>query len=196
MSTLVPNSATVGPASGNGHSPSGNGDGHTNGNGNKAAAGSLWPDNTAAEETKRFLMALFSPGDLVGFRPTETWTEDGRRASVVDYEAVTYRCFGLRSIDGDWVWFQPLIDRLLATFPRYAAKRTNAFFGVCPREGPDGRYDHAWQIRTVRAVWADVDNCTVEEALEDAKRPNFRGPRSWCPAATAPIFIGSCPNRT
>ena len=40
----------------------------------------------------------------------------------------------------------------------------NVFFGVCPRSGGDGRFDLAWQIRTVRALWSDIDHVTVEES--------------------------------
>jgi hypothetical protein len=40
------------------------------------------------------------------------------------------------------------------------------FCGVCPRLGPAGRYDLSWQIRIVRVLWADLDYCTVAEALQ------------------------------
>jgi hypothetical protein len=33
---------------------------------------------------------------------------------------------------------------------------THQFFGVCPRVADHGRSDLAWQIRTVRCLWADI----------------------------------------
>jgi hypothetical protein len=46
-----------------------------------------------------------------------------------------------------------------------AVEHTNLFFGVCPRVGDRGRFDLAWQIRTVRCLWADIDACTVDDAI-------------------------------
>jgi len=42
----------------------------------------------------------------------------------------------------------------------------NLFFGVRPRLGADGRFDLAWQIRTVRTLWTDIDHVTVDEAID------------------------------
>ena len=40
----------------------------------------------------------------------------------------------------------------------------NLFFGVCPRFGGNGRFDLAWQIRTVRALWTDIDTLLSTKA--------------------------------
>ncbi|MCI0333568.1 MAG: RepB family DNA primase [Planctomycetes bacterium] len=45
-----------------------------------------------------------------------------------------------------------------------AEQRLNLFFGVCPRAGTKGRFDLAWQIRTVRALWTDIDLVSPDEA--------------------------------
>ena len=44
--------------------------------------------------------------------------------------------------------------------------KANIFFGVCPRVGTEGQYDLAWQIRTVRALWTDIDHVTVDEVRD------------------------------
>lgn len=103
-----------------------------------------------------FLAALFEDGDTIIFRPIETWTEGNRKQSRVLYRDTLYR----KNV--------PSVRRItLRQLERAsAAEKANVFFGICPRFGDRGRYDLAWQIRTVRAVWADVDNSTVGDALK------------------------------
>ena len=57
-------------------------------------------------------------------------------------------------------------SRSAASRARGQTERLNLFFGVCPRLGGKGRFDLAWQIRTVRALWTDIDHITVDEARE------------------------------
>ena len=90
-----------------------------------------------AEVAVTFLRALFSESDIILVRPIETWTEEGRKRSRVDYQNTCH------------------LNRagLSSAFPRLlklAEKNfLNLFFGVCPRYGDKGRFDLAWQIRTV-----------------------------------------------
>lgn len=130
---------------------------------------------TVIEQASSFLQALFTPSDLILFRPIETWTELGRKKSRVDYDGIRYERFGLRAADGSWVWWPGKVESTLSEIlTRAEAESTNIFFGTCPRHGADGRYDLAWQIRTVRTLWCDVDNATPDEVqsrIESAGLP-------------------------
>lgn len=116
----------------------------------------------------QFLSSLFLPGDTILIRPIETWTdkESGDRKSRVDREGVKYILNGTRDNSGVWhaepQILQIQVDRILE---RHKQQKTNLFFGVCPRIGGNGRYDQAWQIRTVRALWQDIDDCLPDEAV-------------------------------
>ena len=102
------------------------------------------------------LTTLYEEKDLLLFRPVETWTEGDRKRSRVDYPHVRYRP---ANRDG--------LQRVIANFEFESQKElTNQFFGVCPRVADQGRFDLAWQIRTVRCLWADIDNCDVTVAIE------------------------------
>ena len=103
-----------------------------------------------------FLTTLYEPSDLILFRPVETWTESGRKRSRVDFGNVCYRPAKLTNLE-------QTLSRLHGSSE---TERTNLFYGVCPRIGDKGRFDLAWQIRTVRCLWADLDNCSVEQAIE------------------------------
>jgi hypothetical protein len=130
---------------------------------------------TVIEQASSFLQALFTPSDLILFRPIETWTELGRKKSRVDYDGIRYERFGLRAADGSWVWWPGKVESTLSEIlARAEAESTNIFFGTCPRYGADGRYDLAWQIRTVRTLWCDVDNATpgeVQARIQSAGLP-------------------------
>jgi len=131
-----------------------------------ADAGSSPQDSDTCE----FFQAIFEPGDLILFRPIETWTENGQKKSRVDYKGIQYALVGGKDQTGQW---QPDPERLANTIKRHNERsertRANIFFGVCPRFGTSGQYDLAWQIRVIRTLWADVDHCTVDEALERCK---------------------------
>ncbi len=102
------------------------------------------------------LTTIFDPSDLVLFRPVETWTEGRRKRSRVDFANVCYRKANATTLE----------HALTRLHESSETERTNLFFGVCPRLGDKGRFDLAWQIRVVRCLWADLDNCTVEQAVE------------------------------
>lgn len=117
-------------------------------------------DHALQDQVKRFFSALFGqcgPRDYLLIRPIETWTEGGRKKSAVDHKGVQYSLLGNIEMLG---------NVLRRHAERGATIRTNIFFGVCPRFGAAGKFDLAWQIRVVRALWADVDHCGVEEALQ------------------------------
>ncbi len=77
-------------------------------------------------------------------------------SSRVDYGNVCYRPAKASTLE------QTLIRLETAS----ETERSNLFFGVCQRFGNKGRFDLAWQIRTVRCLWADLDGCAVEQSLE------------------------------
>lgn len=124
----------------------------------------------ASGDAAQFLEALFEPGDTMLIRPIETWTEDNRKRSAVDYKGIHYQLVGLRGQAGQSQRFpQRLTNAIARQNERAAETRCNIFYGVCPRFGIGGQYDQAWQIRTARVLWTDVDLCTVDEALERCK---------------------------
>ncbi len=102
------------------------------------------------------LTTLFEPSDLILFRPVEAWTEAGRKRSRVDFSNVCYRPAKATTLE-------QTLTRLETSSE---SERTNLFFGVCPRVGNKGRFDLAWQIRVVRCLWADIDGCSVAQAIE------------------------------
>jgi hypothetical protein len=125
------------------------------------------PSDPIPEGLARFVGTLFAPDDVVLLRPIETWTEEKKRKSRVLYQATVYPSAQTLAENLKlWTRLQQLAER----------ERANLFFGVCPRFGGKGRYDLAWQVRVVRVLWADLDGCTVEEALERCRKANLPRP--------------------
>ena len=120
----------------------------------------------AIADAIKFFSALFDERDTVLFRPVESWTEGGRKKSRVDYRNTYYRSTAPACV-------YITLTRLLEVS---AKERTNLFFGACPRVGSKGQFDLAPQIRTVRALWADIDHISVEEALAQIEKAQL--PRS------------------
>lgn len=121
---------------------------------------------TEQHDAVRFIKAIFHPQDLILFRPIETWKEDGKKRSEVDYPGIRYERFGGRAGD-EWLWHDSrMVSAIKSIIARTEQTRCNLFFGTCPRIGSDGKYDLAWQIRTVRAVWADIDDALPDVAIE------------------------------
>lgn len=112
------------------------------------------------------LTTLFEPSDLIVFRPVEAWTEGGRKRSRVDFSNVCYRPAKAATLE-------QTLDRLSTSSE---TERTNLFFGVCPRVGSKGRFDLAWQIRIIRSLWADLDGCSVTQALERCSAQSVPSP--------------------
>lgn len=103
-----------------------------------------------------FLSVAFAPEDWVVIRPVEKWGENGKKKSRVDYNGIRY----IKPPP------QQTPSLLYAAFLASARNKTNLFFDVCPRFGNGGRFELAWQIRTVRALWSDIDNLTPDQACE------------------------------
>ena len=107
-----------------------------------------------------FLLALFQPRDIISIRLIESW--GGERRWVQSYYARA------ESLVKPAAWKYTLLEA--------KRERANVYFGVCPRPGEE--YDQSWQIREVRALWADIDHCTPDEALSrcaaaDVPRPSI-----------------------
>jgi len=115
---------------------------------------------------RQFVEALFCPGDVALFRPIETWTERGRKHSRVDYQGVTHLRLGIKAGDGRWCEHAGMVESgLRKIIDRASAEKVNVFVGVCPRWNGGGQYDLAWQVRTIRALWSDVDDYSPADAL-------------------------------
>lgn len=117
------------------------------------------------EPIRQFITALFEPHDLLLLRPIETWTgwdtkaEKAKKCSRVIHYATTHRR-AMRITESATLWN---LDADTAE-----TERANQFFGVCPRfhgKSSGHSWDNGFQIRTVRFLWADLDHCTVEQAL-------------------------------
>ncbi len=125
------------------------------------------PQSLEARQMKtasEFLTALFEPDDLVIIRLIEAWTEGGKKKSRVDYKLTGY------------YKISPDRNRFLSLYwtPKVEQEFLNVYFGVCPRFGRAEQFDLEWQIRKVVTLWTDIDNVSVEEALQrvaDAKLP-------------------------
>ena len=120
---------------------------------------------TDMQQAAELLTTLFDPGDATLVRPIEIWTEGDRKRSRVDYKGVEYLRHGVRNGSGMWVpHTDGLVDVLKRVVDRTRTTRANAFFGACPRFDAE-RFDEAWQVRTVRSVWADIDDTEGEDDI-------------------------------
>ena len=129
------------------------------------------------EQAALFLQCLFQPGDHFLLRPIESWIENQKKKSWTDYKHTEHRLVGGKDQAGNW---HPVPGRLVMAVRQQMkwaeTTRANVFFGVCPRYGTEGRYDLAWQIRTVRVLWADVDDCQPEEAVQRCLKAGLPDP--------------------
>lgn len=139
---------------------------HMDGNPEPQSANPIPVDDPLIQSGVRFLQALFDEKDTILFRPIETWIEGGKKQSRVLYKQTIYRIV------------HPLLlpIALQQLHQTSAAHNANVFFGVCPRKGSNGRFDLAWQIRTVRALWTDIDHVTVDEARERVTKAGLPPP--------------------
>lgn len=165
--------------------------GTTNGNGHEGIG-----------QAVEFLGTIFAPGDTILLRPIETWIEAGKKKSAVDYKGISYRTMGVRDGSGQWQPAPHVVELAIRQQTDQAAQtRCNVFFGVCPRFGSGGKFDMAWQIRTVRALWSDVDGCTVDEALARVEKASLPRPSAVVSSGngahlywilTDPVLIDDC----
>jgi hypothetical protein len=107
---------------------------------------------------------IFFPSDAITIRPIETWSENNKKKSRVLHKHITQ------------VTLDALHHYWPALYQASETERANLFFGVCPRYAPGDGYDYAWQIRTVRCLWSDLDHCTPEEAVQSCQRANLPEP--------------------
>jgi AAA domain len=124
--------------------------------------GNTTKNGSVPSETVQFLQALFQPANWVLLRQIETWTENGKKKSKT--LSTNYRT----ACD---LWTDEDLWRIEAE--NAEARHGNQFFGVCPRlrsgDYASGRYDFAWQIRTVQALWSDVDTCPPDKIAEKCR---------------------------
>lgn len=114
--------------------------------------------------SSRCVKLIFQDSDTVLIRPIESWTDQsGKKKSKVAYKLIRY--LKASEINDDFL-------KLANT--DYAKENLNIYFGVCPREGK--RHDFSWQIRKARSLWADVDDCTIDEVLERIKQAGLPEP--------------------
>jgi len=131
----------------------------------------------SVDQAVNFLAALFVPGDWVLLRPIETWTEAGRKRSRVDYPNVRHIRVGIGDQAGNWHPWREGLEAVAALLIESSKENhTGISVGVCPRFGGKGRFDLAWQIRTVRASWIDLDDCTVAAARQRCKDAGLPDP--------------------
>ena len=113
-----------------------------------------------------FFSALFEPSDTILLRPIETWNETDHRHSRVVYRHIKYPKANPPLLFLD-------LQRLRAIA---SSEKANLFFGVCPRFGGKGQFDQAWQIRTVRSLWTDIDHISIDAALEKCEAAKLPSP--------------------
>ena len=117
----------------------------------------------AISQAEQLLQSLFKPGDIIEFRPIETWVENGSKESRTD--RAWRRWVKLEDVNGALEFLQRL------AVDEYA----NAFFGVCPRGAV--RLGKAEHIHIVRVLWADLDGgCTPDEAKHRFKEAGLPPP--------------------
>ena len=100
------------------------------------------------EQFARFFAALFRPDELVEMRFIESWSSKGKRRSRVAGPA-------------KWIPAAQVIAEYDELFKFAESVRANIYFGVCPRPNVGDAVDQS--IVTVRCVWCDIDDVTVEE---------------------------------
>ncbi len=119
--------------------------------------------NTKSTSLRKFLDALFKASDWIELRCIETWEENGKNKQNLKER------LWLRK---DEFCEKPSLKRLfkLNSGPNPA----NIFFGVCPRE-EEGR-GKTKDIRIVRSLWADLDHCTLKDAIKRIKDADLSKP--------------------
>src|SRR5262245_56550752 len=115
-----------------------------------AATPNVQSSQGAPAELVRFLSAAYLSSDPLLIRRIETWTVNGEKQSKVLYRKD-------RVIEAGRLMKSPSL--FLDICRSAAEEKANIFFGVNPRHKGKGagEYNLAWQIRTVRCLWADLD---------------------------------------
>ena len=113
------------------------------------------------KQFRRFFEALFRPEELVELRFIESWTSKGKRRSRVAAPA-------------KWLSATEVVREYHELVRLAEAERANIYFGVCPRLHEGDSVDES--IKTVRCLWCDIDDVTVEEARERWKAAGISEP--------------------
>ena len=104
---------------------------------------------TTRRQAAQFLSALFLPAELIELRFIESWVSDGKKRSRVVRAA-------------QWLQRADVIA-MYADLTAFAKQtRANVYFGVCPRPRRGDADDGS--VETVRCVWCDIDDVTLEDA--------------------------------
>jgi hypothetical protein len=102
------------------------------------------------------LQALFEPEDVVLLRLIESWNDaEGKKCSRVAHKKTRHCRRNLLTDPSRQAGWRGLLEEA-------EQERAGVFFGVCPRFGPEG-FDLAWQARTVRCLYSDVDGAGPAE---------------------------------
>ena len=101
-------------------------------------------------QLERFLATLFLPEEWIELRFIESWTGRGKRRSRVARPA-------------EWMTRREFVTQYGEILDFAGRERANVYFGVCPRPHRGASLDS--QIKTVRCLWCDIDDVTVEDAL-------------------------------
>jgi hypothetical protein len=117
-------------------------------------------------ELRLLTSTLFDPADIVLIRPVETWTEGGRKHSHVLHRLTRHVRAGDVAVSPGWEDYAAAVR----------AERGNFFFAVAPRFGGGGLFDLAWQIRTLRCLWADVDDAGPDEVVRRCEKMKLPPP--------------------
>lgn len=151
------------------------------------------------EAAAHFLAALFAPSDLFVIKPIESWLDPttGRQHTRSLFRSFAYRRGGTSAPDiapdgtsRGTLWTPTPAPQLAASlaplFALSAAEHANLYHGVCPRFGPGGHYERAWQIRRVNCLWCDIDHITPEETAARIKAAASAASNSSLPPLPPP----------
>ena len=113
------------------------------------------------EQFAQFFAAMFRPDELVELRFIESWSSKGKRRSRVAGPA-------------KWIPAAQVIAEYDELVQFAESQRANIYFGVCPRPNIGDAVDQ--NIVTVRCVWCDIDDVTVEEVQQRWKAAEILRP--------------------
>lgn len=108
-------------------------------------------------QTQRLCGLLFDSSDTILIRPIETWSAGGKKHTRTLWKRTAHP-------RAETIATKPMV--LLSLSRLSDSEHVNLFYGVCAREGGGGRFDQAWQIRKMHCLWADIDDCLPDEAIE------------------------------
>lgn len=130
--------------------------------------------------TRDFFRLLFDPADHVLLRWVESWSEEN--PATGEARKRSWQARSGHILAGDLVSEHHPLDRRFYCWAGMLAaaelERASLYFGVCPRVRPEVvrddfgtgsrvaySWDQAWQVRTVRTLWADLDDCLPDAAV-------------------------------